>query len=151
MLRFWGTGNLWVLVSEAMQSMVYRRVLDVLDREFGYLGVQSLPYWEIMSTDWEMNVCIHRGNFWVYPGGLLDTAGALGWDNSLRMVGEDMGSGLQIRLQGQWQSRTGQHSLDLLVDGFQLLLKHDGQCLDVSLSTGGQKLSPKHPLCLLLI
>lgn len=45
----------------------------------------------------------------------------------------------------------GQHSLDLLVDGFQLLLKHDGQRLHISLSAGGEQLSPKHPLGLLLI
>lgn len=60
-------------------------------------------------------------------------------------------------LQGLW-GQLGQDiadlawgSLDFLVDGFQLLLKHDGQCLHVSLPTGGQQLSPEHPLGLLLI
>lgn len=70
-----GTGNLWILVSEAMKSVVYGRVLDVLDSEFGYLGVQSLQYWEIVSTDWgqmyiftqETSECI-LGHPWILEG-----------------------------------------------------------------------------------
>lgn len=73
----------------------------------------------------------------------------------MRIVREEMCSGLQRgyrvssgRVEKDWAS---QCSLDLLVDGFQLLLKHDGERLHIGLSTGGEQLSPKHPLSLLLI
>lgn len=65
--------------------------------------------------------------------------------NALRLSEE-----LQGQL-GQGGGGLGQRSLNLLVDGFQLLLKHNGECLHVGLSAGGEQLSPKHPLSLLLI
>lgn len=79
-------------------------------------------------------------------------------DGNGRAVGlRERGGADSREHQGLW-GQTGQDtahlawgSLDLLVDGFQLLLKHDGQCLHVSLPTGGQQLSPEHPLGLLLI
>lgn len=43
------------------------------------------------------------------------------------------------------------HSLDLLVDGLQLFLQHDGQLLHVRLSAGGQKLRAEAMLAVVLI
>lgn len=96
----------------------------------------------------------HRGDFWVYPEGFLVTGGSVGLGEFL----EDSKRGDVLRpsegLQGQLRQGgegLGQRSLDLLVDGFQLLLKHDGERLHIGLSAGGEQLSPKHPLSLLLV
>lgn len=96
------------------------------------------------------------------PEGFLDTGESVGLREFLEDGGKGAGLRLEISLQsqrgcgvscraGQGRAKLASYSLDLLVDGLQLLLKHDGQCLHISLPTGGQKLSPKHPLCLLLV
>lgn len=51
--------------------------------------------------------------------------------------------------QGDGQETQG--LLDLLVDGFQLFLQHDGQSLHICLPAGRQQLSSKHTFSLLLI